>query len=143
MTSSTTPRKVRTSFMGFLFEFEKILYVIPVREPTGPGRKPRQRQASPAGPESVATVGDCRLARDHTTPSVHQLISPDGQISWCFAKLPVQPDLQKYFRFRLTQITSISLPVSSHRGAIARRHERGAGCGGREGVSAQGNRRAR
>jgi len=57
------------------------------------------------------------------------LILPDGQIS----HLPVQPHLQKYFRSRLTQITSISLTVSFHtEGRIARRHERGTGCGGRE-----------
>src|SRR6266478_2982346 len=55
---------------------------------------------------------------------------PDG----LFCKSPVQPLLQKYFRSGLTQITSISLTVPSHRGAIARRHERGAGCGGRESV---------
>src|SRR5258708_399933 len=41
------------------------------------------------------------------------LILPDGQIS----HLPVQPHLQKYFPSRLTQITSISLTVSFHRGA--------------------------
>src|SRR5258707_9876045 len=40
------------------------------------------------------------------------LILPDGQIS----HLPVQPHLQKYFPSRLTQITSISLTVSFHRG---------------------------
>ena len=62
------------------------------------------------------------------------LILPDGQISSCFAGAPVQPHLQKYFRIRLTRIKSISVTVSSHRGAIARRHERGAGCGGRESV---------
>src|ERR1700732_837795 len=61
-------------------------------------------------------------------------ILPDGQISSCFAGAPVQPLLQKYFRSRLTRIKSISVTVPSHRGAIARRHERGAGCGGRESV---------
>src|ERR1700687_2810652 len=45
---------------------------------------------------------------------------------------PVQSHLQKYFRSRLTQITSISAAVSSHRGAYRDRHGRGAGCGGRE-----------
>jgi hypothetical protein len=63
-----------------------------------------------------------------------QLILPDGQISSCFPKWSVQPLLQKYFASRLTQISSLSRTVSSHRGAIARRHERGAGCGGRESV---------
>src|SRR6202011_5574265 len=62
------------------------------------------------------------------------LILPDGQISSCFAGAPVQPHLQKYFRILLTRIKSISVAVSSHRGAIARRHERGAGCGGRNSV---------
>jgi hypothetical protein len=45
---------------------------------------------------------------------------------------PVQSCLQKYFRSRLTQITSISPAVPPHRGAYRDRHERGAGCGGRE-----------
>ncbi len=47
---------------------------------------------------------------------------------------PVQPHLKKYFRSGLTQISNISPAVPSHRGAIARRHERGTGCGGRESV---------
>jgi len=64
----------------------------------------------------------------------HPLILPDRQITSCFPKWPVQPLLQKYFCFRLTQIRCISLDVSSLRGAIARRHERGAGCGGRKSV---------
>ena len=38
------------------------------------------------------------------------LILPDGQISSCFARLPVQPHLQKYFCSRLTQIRCISKP---------------------------------
>ena len=63
------------------------------------------------------------------------LILPDGQISWCFAKAPVQPLLQKYFCSRLTQISSLIRTVPSRQeGRIARRHERGAGCGGRESV---------
>src|SRR5947209_1851123 len=48
--------------------------------------------------------------------------------------MPVQPLLQKYFPSRLTQITSRSFTVPSHRGAVRDRHGRGAGCGGREGV---------
>jgi hypothetical protein len=56
---------------------------------------------------------------------------PDGQISSCFARLPVQPHLQKYFGLRLTQISSLIRPVPSHRGAARDRHERGAGCDGR------------
>ena len=40
---------------------------------------------------------------------------PDGQIS----RSAVQPHFQKYFHSRLTQITSISLAVSSPRGALA------------------------
>jgi hypothetical protein len=63
------------------------------------------------------------------------VILPDGQISSCFPKWSVQPLLQKYFRSRLTQITFISLTVPSRQeGRIARRHERGTGCGGRESV---------
>jgi hypothetical protein len=41
------------------------------------------------------------------------------------------PPSQKYSRSLFTQITCISLPVSSHGGAARDRHERGAGCGGR------------
>src|SRR6266852_2991093 len=55
---------------------------------------------------------------------------PDG----LFCKSPVQPHLQKYFRSRLTQIRCISKPSRPTEGRIARRHERGAGCGGRESV---------
>ncbi len=55
---------------------------------------------------------------------------PDG----LFGSPAVQPHLQKYFRSGLTQIRSITPAVSSQGGAIARRHERGAGCGGRESV---------
>jgi hypothetical protein len=58
------------------------------------------------------------------------LICPDGQISHS----AVQSCLQKYFRSRLTQITSISLAVSSPRGAYRDRHGRGMGCGGRGSV---------
>ena len=57
---------------------------------------------------------------------------PDGQISSCFASLPVQPLLQKYFRSRLTQIRCISKPSRPDRGAFRDRHGRGAGCGGRD-----------
>jgi hypothetical protein len=61
-----------------------------------------------------------------------------------FGNRPVQPHLQKYFRSRLTQIRCISRTSRPTRGAIARRHERGAGCGGRKGVRrANSNRRAR
>src|SRR6266403_2662322 len=56
-----------------------------------------------------------------------------GQITSCFPKWFVQPLLQKYFCSRLTQISSLSRAVLSHRGACAR-HERGAGCGGRGSV---------
>jgi hypothetical protein len=37
---------------------------------------------------------------------------PDGQISSCFARMPVQPHLQKYSVSRLTQIRCISITVS-------------------------------
>jgi hypothetical protein len=46
----------------------------------------------------------------------------------------VKPQNQKYFCFRSPQITSKSSLSRPTRGAIARRHERGAGCGGRESV---------
>jgi len=54
---------------------------------------------------------------------------PDGQIGCS----PVQPLARKYICSRLTQITFINAAVSSHWGAYRDRHERGAGCDGREG----------
>src|SRR5258705_8401900 len=69
-----------------------------------------------------------------STHSAGPSILPDGQITSCFPKRSVQPLLQKYLPSRLTQISSLSRTVLSHRGAIARRHERGAGCGGRGSV---------
>src|SRR5437763_15158387 len=51
-----------------------------------------------------------------------------------FSQMAVQPLLQKYFPSHLTQITSRSRTVPSHRGAVRDRYGRGAGCGGREGV---------
>src|SRR5438046_1594605 len=56
------------------------------------------------------------------------------QISSCFPKWLVQPLLQKYFAFGPRQISSLIRTVSSQGGVIARRHERGAGCGGRGSV---------
>ena len=76
-----------------------------------------------------------RLPNGKNATSVDKLILPDGQITSCFASLPVQPLLQKYFRSGLTQIRCISVTVSFRQeGRIARRHERGTGCGGRKGV---------
>jgi hypothetical protein len=69
------------------------------------------------------------FAKGSTHPGCPSIL-PDGQIS----ELPVQPHLQKYFSSRPTQLSSLSRAVLSHRGAIARRHERGAGCGGRGSV---------
>jgi len=68
------------------------------------------------------------VRRDDSEPD--HLILPDGQITSCFPKWPVQPLLQKYFCFGPRQISSLIRTVLSHRGACAR-HERGAGCGGR------------
>jgi hypothetical protein len=70
------------------------------------------------------------LARTAEFVETDQSDLPDGQIS----DLPVQPCCQKYFRFRLAQIKSISPAVSSHTGAYRDRHGRGAGCGGRGSV---------
>jgi len=43
----------------------------------------------------------------------------------------VQSLVKKYSCFRFTQITLKTFAVSSHRGALRGRHERGTGCGGR------------
>jgi len=68
---------------------------------------------------------------DRTTASPDRSTDlPDGQIT----DLAVQPLLQKYFGSRLTQIRCISKLSRPTEGRIARRHERGAGCGGRESV---------
>jgi hypothetical protein len=64
---------------------------------------------------------------------------PDG----LFGDLAVQPSLQKYFRSRLTQIKTISIAVSSHRGAYRDRHGRGARCDGRGSVADERRRRGR
>src|ERR1700687_1094713 len=57
--------------------------------------------------------GKCPLrVRTHPPPSTHPANTlPDGQITSCFPKWPVQPHLQKYFRFRPTQIRCISITV--------------------------------
>ena len=55
---------------------------------------------------------------------------PDGQIT----ELPVQPLPQKYSDFPKTQISFITFPVLSHRGAARDRYGRGTGCGGRVGA---------
>jgi hypothetical protein len=63
----------------------------------------------------------------------NRLRAPSNLLNRIKLFLPVQSGLQKYFRFGLTQIRCISLTVPSRQeGRIARRHERGAGCGGRE-----------
>jgi len=46
----------------------------------------------------------------------------------------VKPRNQKYSAFAVGQISARTPAIPSLRGAIARRHERGAGCGGRESV---------
>src|SRR6266496_3887862 len=75
--------------------------------------------------DMVRPIGKRRSACT-TQPQIrtHPLILPDGQISSCFPKWSVQPLLQKYFVWRLTQITSLIRPVLSHRGAFRDRHGR-------------------
>src|SRR5260370_34471906 len=68
---------------------------------------------------------------------------PDGQISSCFPKWPVQPLLQKYFCFGLTQISSLIRAVPSQTEGRCARHQRGAGCGGRGRRSRRGRCRGR
>ena len=79
-------------------------------------RSARGKSASTTEPSNSEACKACRRN--------HPLILPDGQISWCFARAPVQPHLQKYFCSRLTRIKSISLTVLSHRGAFRDRHGR-------------------
>ena len=55
---------------------------------------------------------------------------------------PVQPRSQKHIGFRTTQITSLSPPSRSERGALAIVTNVGMGCGGRGSVVARGNCRA-
>jgi hypothetical protein len=54
-----------------------------------------------------------------------RLILPDGQITSCFPKWLVQPLLQKYFCFRPTQITSISITVPSQERGVAHVNDAG------------------
>jgi hypothetical protein len=65
---------------------------------------------------------------------------PDGQIS----KILSSPSAKNIFVFVLPKSAAYPSLSRPTRGAIARRHERGAGCGGRKGVRrANSNRRAR
>src|ERR1700731_3175965 len=59
--------------------------------------------------------------------------NPTGK-SVVFASWPVQPHLQKYSCSLLTQISSLIRAVLSQEEGRCARHERGAGCGGRESV---------
>jgi hypothetical protein len=56
------------------------------------------------------------------------LLTPDGQITWN----PVQPWSQKYFAFLTGRNSNRANKSRPDRGAFRDRHERGAGCGGRE-----------
>src|ERR1700716_4092323 len=76
---------------------------------------------------SVGSIGAAHLRAKRQIVETIQADLPDGPSG----DFPVQPHLQKYFVSRLTQIKSISLAVSPHRGAYRDRHGRGAGCGGR------------
>src|ERR1700694_4323 len=82
----------------------------PLRAAQHPGHvSVRLERASKDGPAPWFETLASRAV--HHEDFAHPLRSdvPDGQISWCFAKLPVQPRLQKYFRIRLTRIKSISI----------------------------------
>ena len=57
---------------------------------------------------------------------------PGGQIKFDSAICEVQYFGEKHIGSHRTQIKSITRAVSSHRGAARDRHERGAGCGGRD-----------
>jgi len=57
---------------------------------------------------------------------------PDGQIT-SRAQKPVQPLRKKYFAFSETQISRSVRAVLPRQEGRTRRHERGAGCGGRFG----------
>ena len=52
------------------------------------------------------------VRRDDSEPD--HLLLPDGQITSCFPKWPVQPLLQKYFCFGPRQISSLIRIVPSH-----------------------------
>jgi len=60
-----------------------------------------------------------------------------------FGKVPVQPQLQKYIPSRFPQIKSITRAVSSQARGARDRHERGAGCGGRERAADERHRSGR
>jgi hypothetical protein len=54
----------------------------------------------------------------------------------------IQPSAQKYSAFHHPQISGVFHAIPSRQeGRIARRHERGTGCGGRESAGAEGGRR--
>ncbi len=78
----------------------------------------------------------CCMANQIRTIELRQT-DPTGK-SLLIIRNRVKPRNQKYFCFHLPQIRCISKPVSSHQRGVARRHERGAGCGGRKGVRRAG-----
>ena len=59
----------------------------------------------------------CPYPREIVEPD--RLILPDGQITSCFPKWPVQPLLQKYFASHLTQISSLIRAVPSQERGVA------------------------
>jgi len=73
------------------------------------------RQAPPPQP-SPASAGEGAHRRWRTTDA--RLRTPDGQISREFLLHPVQSRLQKYFRSRLSQITSYRQPSRPTEGRI-------------------------
>src|SRR6476646_9962097 len=74
----------------------------------------------------------CRHCKSNFCIGLRQ-INPTGK-SLLIIRNGVKPQNKKYFCFRPTQIRCISWASCPTRGAIARRHERGAGCGGHESV---------
>ena len=67
----------------------------------------------------------------------------DGQITSDFPKSCQAPKSKIFWFSPDPNQMHILHRLVPTRGAIARRHERGAGCGGRKGVRRAGNRRAR
>jgi hypothetical protein len=74
-----------------------------------------------------------RTSADHSELWVHALIARRAN-HFVFSEMACPAPFAKIFPFSLDPNQMHIQAVPSLRGAIARRHERGAGCGGRESV---------
>ena len=97
---------------------------------------PRQTRGivrpTPAGGSLSGLGGVCVVISQKPARRAGFDLRLNRKLSWPIKLIwPVQPCLKKYSDFPKTQITFITIPILSHRGAARDRHGRGTGCGGR------------